>query len=210
VLKGHFNILLKNLTLEFKVISTAGLVLANVLLGNFSNLPILILIIVLFLIQNLLVTSTLTICTDPYPRAVSPKPAEPERDMEESQVHSDPVSNGLETTAGDGDEEMVEAEADEDAPSADADVHDAQVVDTEIDAQSADTEVHNAQVADTEVHDPQNADTEVHDIQNVDTEMQEEKASEAPESSPDQSSDSNSLREPCTTIKQNPPTPEQP
>ena len=155
-------------------------------------------------------TSTLTICTDPYPRAVSPKPAEPERDMEESQVHSDPVSNGLETTAGDGDEEMVEAEADEDAPSADADVHDAQVVDTEIDAQSADTEVHNAQVADTEVHDPQNADTEVHDIQNVDTEMQEEKASEAPESSPDQSSDSNSLREPCTTIKQNPPTPEQP
>ena len=53
-------------------------------------------------------------------------------------------------------------------------------------------------------------DTEVHDSQNVDSEMQEEKASEAPESNPDQSSDANSAKEPCTTIEQNSPAPEKP
>ena len=110
--------------------------------------------------------------------------------------------------AGDGDEEMVEAEADDDAHSTDTEAHDAQVVDTEVhEAQVADTEVHDAQAAVTET---QAADTEVHDIQNADAEMQEEMASEALESNPDHISDSDSAKEPCTTIEQNSPTTKQP
>ncbi|ONK54926.1 uncharacterized protein A4U43_UnF9670 [Asparagus officinalis] len=134
--------------------------------------------------KNLLVTSTLSACSDPYPRQTSPKPTEPDREVEESRSQSAPVSNGVETIAGDGDEEMVEAEADGDAPSADAEVNDAQNV--EIDAQASDT---------------------VADVQNVDTEMQEEKVSEAPETNPKQSSDA--TKEPCTTSEHNPPAPEQ-
>ncbi|XP_020250657.1 serine/threonine-protein phosphatase 4 regulatory subunit 2 isoform X2 [Asparagus officinalis] len=136
------------------------------------------------LCENLLVTSTLSACSDPYPRQTSPKPTEPDREVEESRSQSAPVSNGVETIAGDGDEEMVEAEADGDAPSADAEVNDAQNV--EIDAQASDT---------------------VADVQNVDTEMQEEKVSEAPETNPKQSSDA--TKEPCTTSEHNPPAPEQ-
>lgn len=170
--------------------------------------------------KNLLVTSTLTVCTDPYPRTVSPKPAEPDRVIEESHAHAAPVPNGLKTIAGDGDEEMVEAEADEDAPSVDTEI-DAQVADTEVNqSQVADTEVHDAQVADTEVnqgqvadhevHDAQVADTEAQDAKNVDTEMLEEKVSEAPESNPEPCSDSGPAIEPCTTSEENCPTPPQP
>lgn len=180
--------------------------------------------------KNLLVTSTLTVCTDPYPRTVSPKPAEPVRVIEESHDHSAPVPNGVQTIAGDGDEEMVEAEADEDAPSVDteidaqvadtevnqgqvvdAEVHDTQVAGTEVNqGQVADTEVHDTQVADTEAHGAQVADTEAQDAQNVDTEMQEEKVSEASESNPEPSLDSGPAIEPCTASEENCPTPPQP
>lgn len=156
--------------------------------------------VILFLVQNLLVTSTLTVSTDPYSRPVSPKPSEPDRVIEESRAHSAPIPNGVQTVAGDADEEMVEAEADEDAPG----------VDAEIDAQVADTEVHDAQVADTEVHDTQVVDTETQDVQNVDTEMQEEKVSEAPEINPGPSSDSGPATEPCTPSEQISPTPPEP
>lgn len=158
--------------------------------------------------KNLLVTSTLAVCTDPYPRPVSPKPAEPDRVIEESHAHSSPVPNGVQTVAGDGDEEMVEAEADEDAPGVDTEIN-AQVADTEVhEGQVADIEVHDAQVADSEVHDAQVADTETQDVQNVDTEMQEEKISEAPESNAEPSSDSGPAMEPCTASEQISPTPQ--
>lgn len=111
---------------------------------------------------------------------LSPAPAEPDRVIEESLAHSAPVPNGVQTKAGDGDEEMVEAEADEDATSVDTDI--------------------GAQVANTE---PQ-------DAQNVDTGIQEEEVSEAPVSNPDPSSDSGPAVEPCTTSDVNSPTPAQP
>ncbi|GMJ07811.1 hypothetical protein HRI_004450300 [Hibiscus trionum] len=61
--------------------------------------------------KNLLVTSTLTACTKPYPEMM-PDP-EPEKASEEAQPQSNSVQNGVEpTTAGDRDEIMTEVEAD--------------------------------------------------------------------------------------------------
>ncbi|XP_077251076.1 serine/threonine-protein phosphatase 4 regulatory subunit-like protein [Tasmannia lanceolata] len=63
--------------------------------------------------KNLLVTSTLTICTDPYPSTAIQNPVEPR--SEEAQAHSNPIQNGIETKADNGDEEMAEAEVEADS-----------------------------------------------------------------------------------------------
>lgn len=62
-------------------------------------------------LQNLLVTSTLTPCTDPYPQRAQ-TPAESEKINEETQVHTKSVENGTESQpmVGDGDEIMTEVE----------------------------------------------------------------------------------------------------
>ncbi|KAJ6794137.1 serine/threonine-protein phosphatase 4 regulatory subunit 2 isoform X1 [Iris pallida] len=96
--------------------------------------------------KNLLVTSTLTICCDPYPTTVVQKPAETER-SEELHGHADPVPNGVENMAADVDEEMVEADIDEDAPSEEADP---QNIDTEMQVES----VSEASERNTETSDP--------------------------------------------------------
>ncbi|KAL6320230.1 hypothetical protein AAG906_004739 [Vitis piasezkii] len=63
--------------------------------------------------KNLLVTSTLAICTDPYPTTLVQKPDEPpEKGSEEPVQHHDSVQNGVEAepTQGDKDEIMTEVE----------------------------------------------------------------------------------------------------
>ncbi|PPD82099.1 hypothetical protein GOBAR_DD20958 [Gossypium barbadense] len=59
---------------------------------------------------NLLVTSTLTVCTEPYPEMM-PNP-EPEKATEEAPLQSNSVQNGVESMVGDRDEIMTEVEAD--------------------------------------------------------------------------------------------------
>ncbi|MBA0605467.1 hypothetical protein Godav_018040, partial [Gossypium davidsonii] len=61
-------------------------------------------------LQNLLVTSTLTVCTEPYPEMM-PNP-EPEKATEEAPLQSNSVQNGVESMVGDRDEIMTEVEAD--------------------------------------------------------------------------------------------------
>ncbi|EOY20547.1 Serine/threonine-protein phosphatase 4 regulatory subunit 2 [Theobroma cacao] len=58
--------------------------------------------------KNLLVTSTLTVCTNPYPQMM-PNP-EPEKASEEAQPQSNPIQNGVEPVVGDRDEIMTEVE----------------------------------------------------------------------------------------------------
>lgn len=182
--------------------------------GTYRNLSKL----ALALDKNLLVTSTLSKCAEPYPTPASPKSAEPDRVAEEPPCHSAPVSNGVETKASDGDEEMVEADAGtevQDAAAQNAEVV-AQVADAEVQdaARIADTEII-TQVADTEIHDaaqnPQVNDTEIQDaVQVADTEMEEEKANEVPENNNlEPASDSDPARESCTASEQKP-TSEQP
>ncbi|MBA0791126.1 hypothetical protein Gohar_015724 [Gossypium harknessii] len=60
--------------------------------------------------ENLLVTSTLTVCTEPYPEMM-PNP-EPEKATEEAPLQSNSVQNGVESMMGDRDEIMTEVEAD--------------------------------------------------------------------------------------------------
>ncbi|KAA3459125.1 serine/threonine-protein phosphatase 4 regulatory subunit 2 isoform X1 [Gossypium australe] len=60
--------------------------------------------------KNLLVTSTLTVCTEPYPEMM-PNP-EPEKATEEAPLQSNSVQNGVESMVGDRDEIMTEVEAD--------------------------------------------------------------------------------------------------
>ncbi|XP_039000985.1 uncharacterized protein LOC120127040 isoform X2 [Hibiscus syriacus] len=60
--------------------------------------------------ENLLVTSTLTVCTKPYPE-MKPVPG-PEKASEEAQPQCNSIQNGIEPTAGDRDEIMSEVEAD--------------------------------------------------------------------------------------------------
>ncbi|XP_010243594.1 PREDICTED: serine/threonine-protein phosphatase 4 regulatory subunit 2 isoform X2 [Nelumbo nucifera] len=65
--------------------------------------------------KNLLVTSTLSISTDPYPSTITQKSEEPEGGIEGSQPHSNQIQNGVQVMVGSEDEEMAEAEeADED------------------------------------------------------------------------------------------------
>lgn len=85
--------------------------------------------------KNLLVTSTLTICSEPYPIPMVHKTADPEQKSEELQGHTDLVPNGVESVAGDGDEEMAEAEVDEDVRNEETEVP--QNVDTEMQVESA-------------------------------------------------------------------------
>ncbi|XP_059290711.1 uncharacterized protein LOC132044243 isoform X1 [Lycium ferocissimum] len=62
--------------------------------------------------KNLLVTSTLTISSDPYASSTIQNATEPERETKSSQVQSNLVSNGVEpiASAGDADEVMAEVE----------------------------------------------------------------------------------------------------
>lgn len=63
--------------------------------------------------KNLLVTSTLTICVDPYPSAMVQILNEQEKETEEPQLQSNPEQNGVEPMVVDGDEVvMVELKAD--------------------------------------------------------------------------------------------------
>ncbi|KAB5512295.1 hypothetical protein DKX38_029323 [Salix brachista] len=73
--------------------------------------------------ENLLVTSTLAVCTDPYPQALE-KPVETDKPSEELQVQSSLVQNGVEpVVVGDGDEIMTEVE--------EADIDDDMTIDME-------------------------------------------------------------------------------
>ncbi|XP_011015696.1 PREDICTED: uncharacterized protein LOC105119270 [Populus euphratica] len=72
--------------------------------------------------KNLLVTSTLAVCTDPYPQALE-KPGESDKPSEELQVQSSLVQNGVEPVVGDGDEIMSEVE--------EADIDDDMTIDME-------------------------------------------------------------------------------
>lgn len=73
--------------------------------------------------KNLLVTSTLAVCTDPYPQQALEKPAESDKPSEELQVQSSLVQNGVEPVVGDGDEIMTEVE--------EADIDDDMTIDME-------------------------------------------------------------------------------
>ncbi|XP_022728477.1 serine/threonine-protein phosphatase 4 regulatory subunit 2 [Durio zibethinus] len=59
--------------------------------------------------KNLLVTSTLTVCTQPYPQMM-PNP-EPEKSSDEAQPQSNSIQNGVEPMVGERDEIMTEVEA---------------------------------------------------------------------------------------------------
>lgn len=75
----------------------------------------------MFLLQNLLVTSTLTVCNEPYPSTSIQKPVESEEGNQAPQAHLNTIENGVEVMISDGDGEMVEAEADEDNKNTDID-----------------------------------------------------------------------------------------
>lgn len=60
--------------------------------------------------KNLLVTSMLTISTDPYPQQVVSKPDEPGKANEEPKPHPYSVENGAEPVEGDADEVMTDVE----------------------------------------------------------------------------------------------------
>ncbi|XP_073109454.1 uncharacterized protein [Elaeis guineensis] len=94
--------------------------------GTYTNLSKL----ALALEKNLLVTSTLTMCTDPYPTEVVQKPDEPDKASEVPSGQTDPVPNGVETVAGDGDEEMTDAEADENTTNTDSEMQEEKVTET--------------------------------------------------------------------------------
>ncbi|OMO99213.1 hypothetical protein COLO4_13442 [Corchorus olitorius] len=58
------------------------------------------------MLENLLVTSTLTVCTNPYPQMM-PKP---EKESDEAQPQLNSIQNGIEPMVGDRDEIMTEVE----------------------------------------------------------------------------------------------------
>ncbi|KAJ8753627.1 hypothetical protein K2173_025618 [Erythroxylum novogranatense] len=80
--------------------------LCEILLGARSIYPNLSKL-ALALEKNLLVTSMLNICTDPYPQVIQ-KPDNIEKDNKESHQQPNPTQNGVESTVVDGDEEMTE------------------------------------------------------------------------------------------------------
>ncbi|KAL5997724.1 hypothetical protein ACLOJK_008654 [Asimina triloba] len=63
-------------------------------------------------VQNLLVTSTLTMSTDPYPLSTSHKAVEQEKESDKPEAQPNPTENGTEAMSN-GDEEMVDAEVEE-------------------------------------------------------------------------------------------------
>ncbi|XP_020091305.1 serine/threonine-protein phosphatase 4 regulatory subunit 2 [Ananas comosus] len=86
--------------------------------STYSNLSKL----ALALEKNLLVTSTLTKCTDPYPTAPGQITDDTDKESEgPPNEHSNPVPNGVENAGGDGDEEMTDAEPDGDGNSTNPD-----------------------------------------------------------------------------------------
>ncbi|KAJ0979647.1 hypothetical protein J5N97_015121 [Dioscorea zingiberensis] len=73
--------------------------------------------------KNLLVTSTITMCTEPYPTELLQKSSESDKVISDPPAHhSSPTPNGVEALARDVDEEMIEAEANEDAMNSDMDM----------------------------------------------------------------------------------------
>ncbi|TKY67840.1 Serine/threonine-protein phosphatase 4 regulatory subunit 2 [Spatholobus suberectus] len=64
--------------------------------------------------KNLLVTSTLTICTDPYPQATAKEPDDLEKASEKQKQQSNSAQNGIEPLVSDKDEVMTEADVGED------------------------------------------------------------------------------------------------
>ncbi|CAJ1934052.1 unnamed protein product [Sphenostylis stenocarpa] len=64
--------------------------------------------------KNLLVTSTLTICTDPYPQATEKEPVDQEKANEKQNKQSDTAQNGIEPLVSDKDEVMTEADVGDD------------------------------------------------------------------------------------------------
>ncbi|XP_020583290.1 serine/threonine-protein phosphatase 4 regulatory subunit 2 isoform X2 [Phalaenopsis equestris] len=79
--------------------------------------------------KNLLVTSTLTRCNDPYPEAPAKRPTEPNKVIPEEPLDPNENSNGVGNASNDVDEEMVDAEADEEFTSKDADMKEEKTVD---------------------------------------------------------------------------------
>ncbi|TXG61234.1 hypothetical protein EZV62_012597 [Acer yangbiense] len=104
---------------------TALLYVACILLAARSIYPNLSKL-ALALEKNLLVTSTLNSCTDPYPQMthMTETPVESDKASEEAQLHSNSVENGAEPLPMvDGDEVMVEVE--------EADIDDEMTIDME-------------------------------------------------------------------------------
>lgn len=64
----------------------------------------------------MLVTSTLTICTDPYPQATEKEPDDQEKasEKQQQQQQSDSAQNGIEPLVSDNDEVMPEADVGDD------------------------------------------------------------------------------------------------
>lgn len=83
-------------------------------------------------LQNLLVTSTITQCTDPYPAAhglpcsectqITENSGPADVGSESTPEHTTAVPNGTEDVAGDGDEEMADVEAEESSGSHDVEM----------------------------------------------------------------------------------------
>ncbi|XP_074571237.1 uncharacterized protein LOC141827808 [Curcuma longa] len=82
--------------------------------------------------KNLLVTSTLSKCTEPYPGVLRQK-HEPGSGNETPYEKPIPISNGVEPAAGDRDEEMTDAETVEDATIADTEMQEHKASETSTD-----------------------------------------------------------------------------
>lgn len=87
--------------------------LAEILLGAQNIYPKLSKL-ALALEKNLLVTSTLTVSRDPHPPVTIEIPNEPDKVIEDPELRSDSVQNGVELMIADRDEIMTEVEADVD------------------------------------------------------------------------------------------------
>ncbi|KAK7404300.1 hypothetical protein VNO78_05084 [Psophocarpus tetragonolobus] len=64
--------------------------------------------------KNLLVTSTLAICMDPYPQATAKEPDDQEKASEKQKQQSESTQNGIEPLASDRDEVMTDADVGDD------------------------------------------------------------------------------------------------
>lgn len=79
------------------------------------------LFIYFFCLQNLLVTSTLIVCTEPYPSTTMQNTVESEEGNQGPQAHLNEIEDVVEAVISDGDEEMAVQKADEDNKHADMD-----------------------------------------------------------------------------------------
>ncbi|KAJ8644444.1 hypothetical protein MRB53_006192 [Persea americana] len=71
--------------------------------------------------KNLLVTSTLTVCTEPYPSTTMQNTVESEEGNQAPQAHLNEIENDVEAMISDGDEELANTQADEDNKRTDMD-----------------------------------------------------------------------------------------